>query len=1104
MDSDDDTNSPDGSINSDDSQTPSGDTPDFDNILVKDTHLGEYLDKLDPEPNDFLQTYDPDCVQKLGNFASYDNVYSFESGPDHIPLTREILASISPKCLKMIEEIEKQDEEDLRVHGHRFKHFIYSGVKSSTKLLATALMDVLGLQLGYTSKYSAKTRKVDRNWSKIRILDNDELALNMYNNLYLLNSIDVYEQPINVSMRKELLKRFNTRPENAHGEQVRFIVMDSGFKEGIDLFDIKYVHIFEPQLTMADQKQVIGRGTRTCGQKGLDFHPLYGWPLFINIYDSEIPEEVRFGFDNAESVYALYMKTMGIDVRIINLKADMEKMYIEGAVDNELNESVHSFKLPTLGGGGGKYDDDYQHILKQMPLDRLVDILVNEQETIRLPQDHEGMRQYIRENYADYKWPDIVMENKCVGGGQQGVSQQGVTQQGVSQQGVSQQGVSQQGVSQQGVSQQGGAPLIFTPTQDFVRMYMTPKLDRKGMILVHSTGSGKTCSAIAAASSSFDEQGYTILWVTRSTLKADIWKNMFDQVCNDSIRTMVRFGVKIPDDQPGRMKLLSKAWAIRPMSYKQFSNMVSGKNSIYQQLVKRNGAVDPLRKTLVIIDEAHKLYGDSGMTTIEKPDMNAFYESVMKSYEVSGSESVRLLIMTATPITTSPMEFVKLLNLCRERHQKLEDEFETFMPYYLNEAGVFSPEGRRRFLDEISGYVSYLNREKDARSFAQPVIKHIRTPILNGPAYRSFDPRLMRELMKHNTEDMRRQLKVAMDTKEIMYGNIKKQSFDTLKDLCDNHGSTSHCEKLANKAVREILDYVKDKHDESKEKIKGIRENIREYNKSKKEILDKMKVENIKMANTDNYEKYKTSTFNAIKTKCKDPAKRIVFNNYPEVVRIRGEIDVIKGEMKDKLNGFKTMKTNMNKGIKELNKTMKAEKDPAKKQVIGELIRQRKAENNEKLIEINDDIKGYREMFNSEISKKEKHTRKLKSKLTKFYRKSLKNKAKISKAEINAFKKAQKEAGNHIKVFEDFTKIEAADLREVVQDKVREFNNEIAKKQAELDAKEKAKADKELEKQEKADAKAAAKAEREAKAVAKADAKAEREAKANKTRKNAK
>ena len=36
------------------------------------------------------------------------------------------------------------------------------------------------------------------------------------------------------------------RPDNVYGENIRIILMDGGYKEGIDLFDIKYVHIFEP------------------------------------------------------------------------------------------------------------------------------------------------------------------------------------------------------------------------------------------------------------------------------------------------------------------------------------------------------------------------------------------------------------------------------------------------------------------------------------------------------------------------------------------------------------------------------------------------------------------------------------------------------------------------------------------------------------------------------------------------------------------------------------------------------------------------------------------------------------------------------------------
>ena len=89
----------------------------------------------------------------------------------------------------------------------------------------------------------------------------------------MLCSKSVYDEPISVGTKKEILARFNERPDNVYGDNIRIILMDGGYKEGIDLFDIKYVHIFEPTLTQADQKQVIGRGTRTCGQKGLDFHP---------------------------------------------------------------------------------------------------------------------------------------------------------------------------------------------------------------------------------------------------------------------------------------------------------------------------------------------------------------------------------------------------------------------------------------------------------------------------------------------------------------------------------------------------------------------------------------------------------------------------------------------------------------------------------------------------------------------------------------------------------------------------------------------------------------------------------------------------------------
>ena len=172
-------------------------------------------------------------------------------------------------------------------------------------------------------------------------------------NFYLLSSVDVYDQPISVKIKKEMFANFNSRPSNVHGEDVRIIVMDSGFKEGVDLFDIRYVHIFEPSVNTADQKQVIGRGTRTCGQKGLTFHPTRGWPLHVFVYDMSIPEPLRKTFLDSETTFDLYLKSLNLDIRLARFTSDLEETSIYGAVDYELNREVHTFKIEGVQEGGG-------------------------------------------------------------------------------------------------------------------------------------------------------------------------------------------------------------------------------------------------------------------------------------------------------------------------------------------------------------------------------------------------------------------------------------------------------------------------------------------------------------------------------------------------------------------------------------------------------------------------------------------------------------------------------------------------------------------------------------------------------------------------------
>jgi superfamily II DNA or RNA helicase len=189
----------------------------------------------------------------------------------------------------------------------------------------------------------------------------------------------------------------------------------------------------------------------------------------------------------------------------------------------------------------------------------------------------------------------------------------------------------------------------------------------------------------------------------------------------------VRDGLLSPEDVEKRQRRLAQQW-IPPMSYRQFSNVVQGKNPIYEVLKKRNGKTDPLKKTLIIIDEAHKLYS-SDFKGAEKPDVPAFMAALQNSYAVSGPESARVLLMTATPYNESPMELMSLLNLCRIKEDHLPTELGKFAEKYMDVGGNFTEEGLLEYMNAVAGQISYLNREADPSQFAQPILHEVVVPI---------------------------------------------------------------------------------------------------------------------------------------------------------------------------------------------------------------------------------------------------------------------------------------------------------------------------------------------------------------------------------------
>lgn len=704
------------------------------------------------------------CIKNVATFSHVLPQFKFDKPDFNARALRDAIPVAAPKIQALVDKIHALDKTDKRQHNKFFKHIIYVDYKGVYAKIVTGCLIANGFNLVF----------------------NKSLALSKSSgshNMACMCSTSMYDKTVPVRFRREIISMFNERPNNVHGEHIRFLVLDSGFREGIDCFDVKYVHIIQPLSTQADTTQAIGRATRYCGQKGLQFHPQKGWPLIVFTYDIIVPKDIDKTTES-DTLFQLYMNHSGIDTRRLVLAKDLDSLVIEGAVDHELTKAVHNFSLRhtteeeehyTLGGKS--------KIVQLHKPRKLVPMTPLKQ------MRHVEMKEYIHQRFRKFTWPQGKLENLCVA--------------------------------------KGGnkAEIVeFTPTQDFVRHYFQPYSSYKGMLLQHGVGVGKTCCAIATASTSWEQEGYTILWVTRHTLKADIWKNMFQQVCSlviqDKLKRCDMSFLEPEDAIQAPLKHLSASW-MAPISFKQFSNMCARKNDIYKKLVQRNGSKDPLKKTLIILDEAHKLYSKD-VIGAEKPDAEAIKNALHHSFNVSGDQSARVLMMTATPYTSDPMDMINLLNLIRSPKDQLQFDFDEFAKTYLDDTGAFTSHGKARFLDQIAGYISYVNREKDARQFAYP--KHHNVLVDMSRSASLLQKARVSEL-KNSLETGHNTLQDLVDEhkkeKEMLASEKKRLAAECKKVSKDKR---SECEENANASLRHIQSSVEAKANAVREQKDAIGE----------------------------------------------------------------------------------------------------------------------------------------------------------------------------------------------------------------------------------------------------------------------------------------
>ena len=720
------------------------------------------------------------CLRKKGNWSELPNTFKFDNANFNPAAVKEAMAIRSTKMVAMFDNIKRLDEADLKAEGKMYKHFIYSDVDESgygAKIIVSCF-----LAMGYSSILAKTNGKVQLQ------------KPTPYNTFAMLLSGTVWGDVYPAKIKKRVRDLFNSRDNtdddnrgiqqeyqatNEQGEILRFIILDSKFKEGIDLFDVKYAHVFEPLTTQSEFTQVVGRGTRTCGQKGLHFVQDVGWKLHVITYVSIMPDVGRGlvlpdgnnVFAKSNSLHNALKQYSTMDPTKIELIQELELMAPAIAVDYELTKEVHVQQGSKIiqYKGGSDFKHQYRKLATQFielnhpivnsrtskeaskeasrksstetsketsrksstetlkshssarrslaerflaedtSLSRSQQQLLakkiysgidrsneneNEPDLPEIPQPllsftYVEMSAYILKYYnaKEFNWAHIKAVNKCV-----------------------------TVVSENPLD----AIVNLNPTQRFISRFFTPESPFKGMLLWHSVGTGKTCTGIATATATFEPAGYMIIWVTRSSLKKDVAKNMYKKICDNVLIKKIRAQqVKLPLTNTNKRA----GWLEPAISYKTFSNMLSkGKgNKLYDKLFSRNPK-DVLWKTLVIVDEAQKLYSGE-LDPVEQPNMAIFERMLQNSYAVSGADSSRLLMMTATPITKDPFELFKLINLCRE--EALPTTVDVFKQQFMADQKI----DREKLADAFTGYISYLNLAKDVSQFAQAVHTTVEVPI---------------------------------------------------------------------------------------------------------------------------------------------------------------------------------------------------------------------------------------------------------------------------------------------------------------------------------------------------------------------------------------
>jgi superfamily II DNA or RNA helicase len=265
-----------------------------------------------------------------------------------------------------------------------------------------------------------------------------------------------------------------------------------------------------------------------------------------------------------------------------------------------------------------------------------------------------------------------------------------------------------------------------TNNQKFVKNFISPLTPYNGLLLFHSVGVGKTCTAISIAEQYLNEflDPKRVLVILSSNIKDNFKKQIFDITKYDILtgQSTLCTGTKYPD------MILDKDVISRDLLEKRINKLIKERYQFigYRELVfKVDKIMEDVKKNekneakhqsrfedklkdifsnrLIIVDEAHNLRIPS---EVGKKQVANTLSQILQL-----SENTKLVLMTATPMFNTANEIVWLMNLLLTN-----DKRPNIKTRDLFEDGALTEKGKQELIKATRGYVSYM-RGEDPFSF---------------------------------------------------------------------------------------------------------------------------------------------------------------------------------------------------------------------------------------------------------------------------------------------------------------------------------------------------------------------------------------------------